>query len=187
MRLKQNPEPQEEISDEITAAWWAARYHYTNKKKTETMDRFIWFLLSLSNWTSGAVNKKTFVKDYKEAFLSPEIEKAIALDDRLEQELGDACVTFIQTIDPRPSIFGISTGKMLAKDETMNRIAAIVAGRLIPGVYAECAQLDHANVLVRCIWNSTEEVYPGIANALEAKVGEYTDEDMREFVQTAIN
>jgi len=187
MRLKQDSESHEEMGDEITEAWWAARYYYTNRKKTQVMDRFMWFLLGLWNWTSGATRGKALVKAYKEAFLSPEMEKAIALDNRLEQELCEACRTYIQTIDPRPSVFGISTGKMPMKDETMKRIAEIVAGKFLPGVYSQCAQFAYADVLVRSLWNGAEEVYPGIAEMLEAAVGEYKDAGMREFVSNAMN
>jgi len=186
MRLTQDPGSNEEMRDELAQAWWAARYYYADKKKTQTMDRFIWFLLNLSSLTWGAIKGKRLVKAYQEAFLTPEMERAMALEDRLEIELYDACATYVETINPSPTVFGISTGKTLAGDELMMRVADIVGGKLIPGIYSECGQLDYADVLVRSLWKGAEAVYPHIVPVLEAKVGEYKDESMREFVLHAV-
>ena len=187
MRLQQDSGSHEESGDETTEAWWAARYYYTNKKKTQVVDRFMWFLLCLGNWASGASRGKVLVKAYEEAFLSPETERAIALDDRLEIETYDACRAYVETINPSPTVFGISTGKTLMKDEIMKRIAGVIAGKFIVGVYTQCAQLGHADMLIRSLWNGAEEVYPGIAGTLEAVVGAYEDENMRGFVRNALH
>ena len=168
-------------------AWWHARYHFTNKKKTLIADRFVWFLLSLWNQTSTKVlRSKKVLSSYNEAFLTPEFEKATALDERIEEELLSACVIYIGTITPSANMFGIKIGKEITRDEAARRISVIVAGKLIPGIYLSCAELGHADVIVRCLWKGAEEVYPQICDFLKTEVESYGDNDMRNFVLNAV-
>ena len=189
LRRLEGSEFSEETSVKAARAWWEARYHFTNKKKTITGDRFIWFLLTLKNWSSNptAISKKCVVDAYREIFLSSEIEHAIALEDRLEEEMLSACVLYIGTIDTNPRIFGFSAGKALEPSDAIKRISAIVAGQLLPGAYKACAQFEHIDVLIRCLWKGAEEVYPGISANLDETVGKYADEQMRDFVLRALS
>ena len=178
----------EDAAVKAAKAWWEARYSFANRKKTRATDRYLWFLLTLKSWASGTPMSrgKLVVSTYTEAFLSPEIERAIALENRLEAELLDACVLYVGTIDPNPGIMGFRVGKNLGQGEIQRRIAAVVSGELLAGLYKSCAELNHADVLVRCLWKAAEEVYPGIAAILEEKVREYDDAQMREFVLCAV-
>jgi len=145
-------------------------------------------LLSLKSWASNAptTRSKQVVADYKEAFLSPEIERAMALEPRIEEEMHSACVLYLGTIDPNPGFLGFK-GKALKHEDILKRIATVVSRDLIAWVYTACAQLDHADTLVRCLWKSAEEVYPGIAAIIEANVRSYDNEQMREFALRSIS
>jgi len=162
---------------EITKAWWNARYYYTNRKQTQTRDRFMWFLLALGTEMRG----RQLMTAYKEAFLSPEMEKAMGLEDRLEEEFQTVCATYVQTIEVNTAVLGIPMRKTLTTEETMTRIAKVVAGKLIRGVYGSCAELKYADVIVRCLWNGAEEAYPGMEEYLET-VMEAGDPGLRAFV-----
>ena len=187
LRKLEECEFREEAEIKAARAWWDARYYFADKKKKRVGDRFLWFLLNLSSWTNtSALGDKQLVKAYEETFLSPEIEQAMALGDNLEAELYDACTQYIDTMNPKTVILGVSAGKALTKDETRRRIASNVAGKLIPGVYLRCGQFAYADVLIRCLWRGAEAVYPGITPALAAVVGSYDGTDMREFVMRAI-
>ncbi|MCL2857465.1 MAG: hypothetical protein FWE19_07105 [Oscillospiraceae bacterium] len=179
----------EEPDVKVARAWWAARYSFSNKKKTRTSDKFLWFLLTLKSWAStpNASGKKMVVSTYKEAFLSSETQVAIALGNRLEQEVRNACMLYVGTIDPDPGFFGFRVGKRLGQADVLRRIATILASELMAGVYKACAEFEHADVLVRGLWHGAEEVYPGIADPLEAAVKEYKDEQMRDFVRCALD
>ena len=168
-------------------AWWGARYGFANRKKTRTIDQYLWFLLTLKSWASSTPMSRArlVVSTYKEAFLSPETERALALENRIEAEMLDACVIYVGTIDPSPGLFGFRVGKSLGQGDIQKRIAAVVADELIAGLYRSCAELSHADILVRCLWNASEEVYPGIAALLEGNVSGF-DEQMREFVRRAL-
>ena len=187
LRTLESSEFSEQPAVRAARAWWAARYSFEDRRKTRTMDRYLWFLLTLKSWASQnpTMRGKLVVSAYQEAFLSPETEQAMALEDRFEQEVLDACVLYVGTIDPSPGFFGIRVGKSLKPDEVLRRIAAIVSKELLAGLYRSCAQLRHADLLARCLWKSAEEVYPGIAAHLEEKVRGY-DEQMREFVLRAV-
>ena len=169
-------------------AWWEARYFFTNKKKTQVTDRFIWFLINLWGITTStpSTSRKQVVNAYREAFLSPKIEEAISLHNRLEEEVHDACLAYIQTLDPNPGFLGLKMGKTMNQSEILNRVAAMVAGRLMVGVYTQCADLKYANLIVRGLWKGAVQVYPDISNALEFVVNDYRDAAMRDFVLKAI-
>ena len=171
---------------ETDQAWWDARYFYANKKKTQTGDRFVRFILGLWTWTNTSIGGKELVKLYQETFLSPEIEKAIALDDRLEDELIDACVLYLRTIDLDTRVLGFRMGKSPSLEKAMARVTNMIAGALIPGIYKLCAGLSRADVVVRCLWQGADAVYPGIAELLEQMVRSYGDEGMRVFVLNAV-
>ena len=178
----------EEPEVRAALAWWHARYYFADKKKNRTADRFVWFLLSLRGWTSTpAADSKQIVSAYKEAFLSPETERAIALDDRLEAEMTDACAIYIQTINPNRVVFGFSMGGVMGKDAILGRIAATVADALLPGVYRACAELRHSDMLIRCICSGAQEVYPGILGIIEIEVQKYDDPRMRDFILSALH
>jgi len=177
-----------EDADVIAArAWWSARYHFTNKKKTLIADRFVWFLLCLWNQVSTkAVRSKKVAGIYKDAFLTPELEKAAALDDRIEEEMLSASAIYIGTINPSANMFGIKIGKEITRDEAARRVSVIVAGKLIPGICLSCADMKYADVVVRCLWKGAEEVYPQICDFLKVEVENYGDKDMRNFVMNAV-
>jgi len=174
------------VRDETDQAWWDARYFYADKKKTHTGDRFVGFLLTLWTWTSSSIGGREVQKLFKKTFLSPEVEKAIALDDRLEEELIDACVVYLQTLDLSPRVFGFRMGREPSLEHVMARVANMIAGGFIPGVYKLCAAFDHADVLVRSLWMGAEKVFPGTAEMLAHLVRGYEDEEMRAFVLNAV-
>ena len=167
---------------EITTAWWEARYYYANRKQTQTRDRFMWFLLILGTEAGG----RQLVTAYKEAFLSPEMERAMALEDRLEAEFQAVCVNYIQTIDINSAILGIPLRKTLTTDETMTRMARVVVGKLIRGVYVSCADFKYADVIVRCLWTGAEEAYPGMGAYMDAVLETYGDAGMEAFVSRGL-
>ena len=169
-------------------AWWEARYAFTNKKKTQVVDRFIWFLINLWGFAAStpSTSGKQVVKAYREAFLSPKMEEAISLHDRLEEEVCAACLVYIQTLDPNPGFFGLKIGKTISQNEVLNRVAAMVAGKLMAGMYTQCADLKYADLIVCALWKSAVEAYPDISNALQVAVSKYKDEAMRDFVLKAI-
>jgi len=176
---------------EIVAAkaWWDARYHFVNKKKTRVADRFVWFLLSLRCWTDMPRGGGKQVEDaYREAFCSTEFVNAMSLSNQLEEEMIQACVDYIETLNPNPGVFGFAV-KSISKDEIKRRICDNVATKLIPGVYSLCGHLEHADVVARCIWKGADEVYPGISILIETEVKKYSDDQMRNFVigDAAIN
>ena len=174
------------VRDETDQAWWDARYFYADKKKSHTGDRFVRFLLALWTWTNSSVGGREVRKLFQETFLSPEMEKAIALDDRLEVELAGACAVYLQTLDLEPRIFGLRMGKSPSLENVMARVANMIAGGLIPGVYELCAGLDRVDVVVRGFWMGAEAVFPGIAEMLERVVRGYGDEAMCAFVLGAV-
>ena len=179
----------EDAAVKAAVAWWAARYSFADKKKTRAHDKFLWFLLTLKSCVSNnmTMRPKPVVKMYEEAFLSAETNAAIALDNRLEEEVLSACVLYIGTIDPNPGFFGFKAGKSLSQDDILNRMAKTVAGELIPGLYTTCGQLPHADLIIRCLYKSAEQLHPGISARIEAVVGEYSSEQMRGFVWRAID
>ena len=170
-------------------AWWEARYHFVDKKKTHAGDRFLWFLLNLRVWTNNAstAKGKHVASVYKEVFLSPETERAIALENRLEEEMQDACVLYISTIDLNPGFLGFRLSKAPKGGEDAVKRIAVIVGNLMAGMYTVCAQLQYSDVVVRSLWKGAEQAYPGIADILEAMVQNYDDQQMRDFVLNAIN
>jgi len=46
LQVLEKSEFSEKAAVKATRAWWEARYHFANRKKTRTSDRFLWFLLS---------------------------------------------------------------------------------------------------------------------------------------------
>ena len=194
LEVKKIPDPKKrldmieesELRDEAEVvsakAWWEARYHFINKRKTRVADRFIWFLLSLKCWTDMPRGGGKQVEDaYQDAFCSTNFKKAMELSDQLEDEMIQACVDYIETLNPNPSVFGFAV-KTISKDEIMKRICNCVAAKLIPGVYSLCGHLEHADVVARCLWKAADQVYPGINALIEAEVKEYNDDRMRSFV-----
>ena len=194
LEVKRIPDPKKRLdmfeeSDlrneaEIVAAkaWWDARYHFVNKRKTRVADRFVWFLLSLKCWVDMPRGNGKQVEDaYREAFCSAMFEKAMELSDRLEEEMIHASVDYIETLNPNPGVLGFAL-KSISKDETMRRICDCVATKLIPGVYTLCGHLEHADVVARCLWKGADEVYPGINALIEAEVKKFNDDRMRSFV-----
>jgi len=177
----------DEDSVKTAIAWWHARYYFTNRKKTHAADRFLWYLLIVSQTSMMSASSRRLISDYKKAFLSPEIEKAMALDDRLEKELLSACTLYIETINVNTGILGFTVGKPLSKDETMARIANIVALRFMPVVYSLCSRLKYSDIVARCLWKGAEQAYPGISDALESHVRKYDDGFMRDFVLNAVS
>ena len=169
-------------------AWWDARFCFADKKQTRVSDKFLWFLLVLKTWESSpnSSGKKQVIAMYNEAFLSPETERAISLEDRLEDEILSACALYVSTITPDPGFLGFRAGKTLKPDGVRRRISGIVAGGLLPAVCKVCAGLDHAGALIRCLWKGAEEIYPDISANLEEVVEKYDDAQMRDFVLRAL-
>lgn len=169
-------------------AWWHARYYFTNRKKTQTCDRYIWFLLNLRGWEKGGTSaaKKAIEKTYREAFLSSEAQAAMELEDRAEAEILDACTLYIETIDPGQRIFGFSFGPPPSKEEVIKRIAGIVSGILLPALYTLCALQPRSDVIARCLCKGAGQVYGGALPVIEANVRGYADGQMRDFVLSAL-
>ena len=194
LEVKKIPDPKKrldmieesELRDEAeivsAKAWWDARYYFVNKRKTRVADRFVWFLLSLKCWSDMPRRGGKHVEEaYQEAFCSTNFEKAMALNDQLEEEMIQACIDYIETLNPNPGVFGLAV-KSISKDEIMNRICNSVATKLIPGVFSLCGHLKHSDVVARCLWKGADEVYPGISALIEAEVKKYKDDRMRNFV-----
>ena len=177
----------EDAAVKSAIAWWATRYNFADKKKTRANDKFLWFLLTLKSCVSNnmTMRPKQVVKTYEEAFLSPEAEIAITLDNRLEEEVLSACVLYLGTIDLNPGFLGFKAGKSLGQDDILKRMAATVA-ELMAGLYATCGRLPHADLIIRCLYKGAEQLHPGVSGRVEAIVREYSNEQMRGFVMRAL-
>ncbi|MCL2578444.1 MAG: hypothetical protein FWE32_00250 [Oscillospiraceae bacterium] len=178
-----------EADRRAAAAWWEARYTFANKKKTQAADRFIWFLLSLWGYSAGSpsIKGKQLVSTYRETFLTPEVETAFALADCLSDEVRDASAAYILTIDLNPGMFGFKMGKQPSKQENLKKVAEVVSGRLLPGLYGQCGELKHADTIARGIWQGAAAAYPGVEPVLKAEIDSHPDQAMRAFVLAAID
>jgi len=189
-RLEQLESTQWRDDGEVAAAraWWHARFHFTNRKKTMAGDRYVWFLFTLRGWAKGrpTSGKKVIEQAYREAFLSPEMQAALALEDRFEAEMLDACVMYIETINTDPSFLGIKFGRARSRGEVRERVAELVANEIMAAVYALCGHQQHSGAITRCIWKGAEQAYPGITPVLERVVRACDDGQMRDFLLSAI-
>ena len=178
----------EDASIKAAKAWWTARYSFADKKKTRVQDKFLWFLLTLKSCVNNnmTMRSRPVVKTYEEAFLSAETNAAIALDNRLEEEVLNACVLYLGTIDLNPGFFGFKAGKSLSQDETLNRMAIIVGDQLMAGVYTTCSKLPHAGLIIRCLYKGADQLYPGVSAKIEAMLRDSNNEQIRDFIKRAI-
>ena len=188
LQALESSEFSEDAAIKAAKAWWAARYSFADKKKTRAQDKFLWFLLTLKSCVNNnmTMRSRPVVKTYEEAFLSAETNAAIALDNRLEEEVLSACVLYLSTIELNPGFFGFKSGKSLSQDETLMRMALIVGDQLMAGVYTTCRELPHADLIIRCLYKGAEQLYPGVSAKIEAMLRDSNNEQICDFIKRAI-
>ncbi len=168
-------------------AWWHARYRFTTRKKTETLDTYIYMLLCLqTSATKGVMGRPTatgdFKKAYKQAFVKPETDAAMALDDRLYPHLLDACILYIPTVATQTSVFGIKVGKTPEGDDKFDRIARTVAGLMLPALWHIRRDSPEAGPLMRALCEACETCYPGIRPHLESWMEQCRNDECKAFM-----
>lgn len=182
--LQQLPEDLKDDKDiQAIQAGWNCRYFYTDKRKRNIGDRFVWLYLAMRGQGTNQVGQKEIDRIYREALLTDNAVIAFAGNPKfMAESLKEAAASYSPTLREVPPILGIIPQKDKSAAHTNNRVAiTIIEGHLHP-LWVVAAKLDHSQLVAQTLVNAVLEDYPRIASNFKATIEELPDGEFKNWI-----
>jgi|GEM_PF-988964 len=172
---------------ESARLWWHARYAFTDKKKRQVCDKFVWLLMYAASVSQGTFrDMREFDKVYGSALESPELEKAMAAGDRLFENLLSAARIYVDTLRAGRSILGlISTGGQ-SQDAVNRRVSDGLVRNCFAPIMSRYGDRAHSGLLLRALAQAAGELFAGIQPYLNQALAAYPDDALRSAINSAL-
>ncbi len=149
---------------QAAVAWWRARYDYTDRRKKQTRDKYIWLLVSLAACGRGQFSGGKPIREaYQLGFTGEAFEAAMAQHPNgLYEQFLEAAAFFAETYREEPRLLGLVALGKSTKEQTLNRVSRQMVTDILWPFYKACSQLAHNETIFKAIWDGTVQQYPAI-------------------------